>query len=212
MANLIDILPFVMEECPGAPEPGVLRAIRSAAIEFSRETRIVVQYPDAIVLAKNTPDYDLGLSDAYKLIEIKEAWVDGLRINPASVATLGRFSDWQSWTSSKPDTVTQKSPEVVTVVPMPDGTASPAPQLTLRVVVSPSYDSTTFPDDLYDIYLDTIAAGARARLQMQPGKPWTNQPQAMVNNGTYQKGKNVARVRANRDGANELQVRLTRKV
>jgi hypothetical protein len=201
-----DVFPFVYEECPGAPEPAMLRAVRGAAMELFRESRVYVEYLDPIVLAANTNEYELEIDDNYKVAEIKQAWVGGREVPVYSPNELSRmYGDWTDDTAASLTAITQKNPSVVNPFPIPTVAGD---QLKLRVAIYPSYDSLEIRDDIFDIYVETIACGAKARLQMQPGKPWTNPQQAAFNAAYFTRGKNAARVRGNRDGAPELKVQM----
>jgi hypothetical protein len=187
MADMRDVFPFIYEECPGAPDPAIMRAVRSAAIELLRDSRAQTQWTDAVQLIVDTEDYEIELDDSYQLCGILEAKLDGQRVDPA------------------PYSLTQvDGAQAVKIYPAPGIVQS----LELRVSVAPSYDSLTLRDDIFATYVETIAAGARARLQAQPGKPWSNANFAMLNGQRFTVGKNVARVRANRDGAAEMMVRM----
>jgi hypothetical protein len=46
--------------------------------------------------------------------------------------------------------------------------------VTMRLSVAPSEGSTGLPDDLAIRFRDEIHVGAKARLMLYPGRPWTN--------------------------------------
>jgi hypothetical protein len=187
MADLRDAFPFILEECPGAPEPAMLRAVRSAAIELLRESRVLTQWLDPITLAADTPDYEIELEDGYQFVAAKEVKIDGVSRTDVEV-TLTDIEGAQA----------------VKVYPTPSVAAS----LAIRAVLAPSYESLELRDDIFTTYVEGIAAGARARLQSQPGKPWSNPSFSTLNQARFVASKNLARVRANRDGAAELMVRM----
>jgi len=52
--------------------------------------------------------------------------------------------------------------------------------LKLRLIVRPSDTATGLPDDLALRFRDEIHVGAKSRLMLYPGKPWTNPDMAGV--------------------------------
>ena len=66
--------------------------------------------------------------------------------------------------------------------------------------LKPKEDATALPDILYHDWFDGISAGAKSRLQLQPGKQWTSLSLATINNELYQRNLNRARVLARETG------------
>jgi hypothetical protein len=66
--------------------------------------------------------------------------------------------------------------------------------------LKPTEDADDLPDILYHDWFEGIAAGAKSRLQMMPGKKWTSLKLAAINQALYQHNLNHARVKARMTG------------
>ena len=68
--------------------------------------------------------------------------------------------------------------------------------LTMRVALKPTRAAESVEDEIYEDYVETIAAGAISRLMLSPEKPYTNEKLAIFYGGKFTQGLNVARSRA----------------
>lgn len=165
-----DLLPHV----PGCPQVLAAHELRRAAQAFFRQTLAwrVTQAP--IAVTAGTAEVSTAPLDAeQELVRIDAAWYDGKRIGPVTAEVLdGSYvDDWQTHTGT-PTNYLQIVPGVVRLYPAP--LADAATGLKLRLIVTPSDTSTGLPDDLALRYTDEIHVGAKSRLMLYPGKPWTS--------------------------------------
>ena len=100
--------------------------------------------------------------------------------------------------TSKSDPVyyLQKEERIVSVYPIPSTTV--ASGFTIRVAYKPSRSATTVDDVLFEDYAEIIGYGAKYRLFLSPGKPYSSLDAATTHKGLYTEGLNVAIQRASR--------------
>ena len=70
--------------------------------------------------------------------------------------------------------------------------------ITMRVALKPSRTATTINDVLLEDYFEVISAGAKYRLLLSQGKPYTSPQLAAVERDFYISGINKAKQRATR--------------
>ena len=102
---------------------------------------------------------------------------------------------------------TQKDVDTFTILPIPDQKYVSA--VTMRAALVPLRTMTEVPDFLYEIWGEIISFGAKARLMLVPGKPYSNTESANFNQTRFMIGLNDARQRASRGNVrSDLQVKL----
>lgn len=208
MASFDEFAPFVTDECSGAPDPAVDRAVRLSCMEFCRESLIHVVSHDDIALLANVKDYEIALDDKYQMVFLRAAWFNDTPLYVPAEDEVYRTSQRYSGlaASDQPIAAYILSPGTIRVIPAP--LTSAGNKLRLDMAAAPSLDSDEFPDDLFNRYFDAIAAGAKARLQVQPGKPWSTEKAATVNRGLFLSALNSARVTANERMSGEMRIAL----
>lgn len=188
--------PDLLPQVPGCPNIVARNELRSAARVLLSESRAwtAILPVQAIVIDQDTLTLDLTGAE---LVRIEEAWYDGtpmdVQTTPEALsAALG--DDWRVQTGT-PTAVLMDSPEVVRLYPVPNADATTG--LKLRVALQPSKTATGMPGDLARRYHEQILAGAKARLMLMPGKPWSNGDLATVQAAVFNQGVD----RANLDAA-----------
>ena len=179
-------LPDLMPHLPGCPNAVARHELLHAAqILLQRSRAWTVTLPDQpVVAAQETVDVDLTGAE---LVRIERAWYDGVVVPPRLVNEIEEAfgSDWQEHTGT-PTAIVQMSPQVVRLYPIP--VADAATGLRLRAALRPTESATGIPGDLARRYWEQILAGAKARLMLMPGKPWTNPDMAGVQAGAFDAG------------------------
>lgn len=105
--------------------------------------------------------------------------------------------DWwnRNWRTSSDGGVkyyTQPDQDHITLAAVPDQNAI----LTLQVSLKPKREATGIPDVVFQTYLEEIAAGAKARLMIIPGKPWSNPQTSAYYLGMFERGISAATAEA----------------
>lgn len=214
MKNYTEFLNEVMPHVPGCPNEVAIAAIRNACVEFCEKTLILQRDHDLVDAVANQADYDLEPPSGYMVTKIVRAWYKSDPLNPAapdgvtSVRVFNPLAENADGTGD-PKNIFQKDEHTFSVYPVPKETAPNA--IFMRVALKPTRASTRIEDSIYEEYLETIAHGAKARLMLMPGKPYTNPDLAAVNDNLFRQGINVARQRATRGFVrSNLQVSLVR--
>lgn len=214
MKNYDVFYPEVLPEVPGCPPALALQAIRNTVIEFCEKSLIHQVTLDPLTLIANITDYDLDSpSKEQRVQKIMRVWFRGAEIQPVApddVVTPDVYtSSIPDYTVSKGPTVayTQKEMGTISFLPNPDQRYVNA--ITMRVALVPTRASTSFEDFLFEQWGEFIACGAKARLMLNPGKPYTNADAASINQTRYMTALNDARQRAIRGNVrSDLMVRM----
>lgn len=173
---LNEVLPFV----PNVPEFIAVNAVRNAAIEFCNKTRYVQVDADPLTCVANVPNYQVDTPADTAFLDVLQCWYNNVLLIPKSVDELSsiyRSLDWRTL-SGNPAYITRVIQPEIVLVPMPVLTLPNA--LTLRIALSPTRDSTTIWDRVWEHYAETVGKGARARLLMTPGQPYSNPQMGMA--------------------------------
>jgi len=191
--------PDLLTHVPGCPIPLAVFELRRAAQAFFKSARAwqVTQPLVPITAAQTSVTVALDSAEQ-ELVRVEKAWLDG---NSLAVQTLEGLDDSalsDDWTlhTGTPTALVQLTPGVLTLYPVP--TANALTGLKLRVSVRPSDASTGVPDEMAVKFRDEIHAGAKARLMMYPGRPWSNPEMALLNAGTFEAGVGAANLAAAR--------------
>lgn len=170
----------VLPELPGAPLQALVKnAIRNAAIEFCDRTWVYRVEHEPLAAEANVPDYELEPPTKTALVKVHRAWYEKKEIFPKTPQDLaGLFSHWPTAIGT-PLYFTQRSPDVLLLVPMPSASLQDA--ITAEIAVKPTRASTGISTDLFEKYLEEIAYGAKARLFAMSKKPWSDVKLAAYN-------------------------------
>lgn len=187
-------LPEISHLIQGCPEPTAINAVRNATIEFCssnwwQETQDSVDVDDT--------DFPLTIegTTGATVVSLLGVNLDGRDLVPTTMDELDkRAHDWRENTSSLPTNYYQPNPEEVCLYPRLDTTLP----MILRVSYAPLRSATSVVEYLYQIHLETIAAGALARLMAIPMQPWSNPKLAMYYSNQFNRGKNSAAMDANK--------------
>ena len=190
---LIDVLP----EVPGCPPELAIREIRYAAMEFCEKTLIHQVTLDPISLKAGLSTYDIDAPDGHRVERIMKAWCKDKELTPVAPDMIptpeGYNAKIPGVTVSKGTPVAYTQPTVDTAIflPIPDQDYRAA--VTMRVALVPLRTSTEFEDFIFEQWGEAIACGAKARLMITPGKPYSNTEAAGLNQQRYVSGVNDAR-------------------
>lgn len=169
-------LPEVAIDVPGCPQPVAVNAIKNAVRDFLRRTRLqVVELPAADIVA-DTGLYELTAPAGHELVGVESVAVAAAFITPLTKQqALARYgATWKTETGTVAHYVNEVPNELRLVrVPSADDVGG----LVIEVSVVPDVAGTGPEAWVASKYLETIAAGAKYRLQMMAGVDWSN-PQA----------------------------------
>ena len=118
---------------------------------------------------------------------------------PVSIVETTRFYNPDATDGdarSEPRGWSHKDERTFSVFPVPKVAESNA--ITIRAALKPTRASSSCDDVLFEDYVEYLAAGAKARLMLQPNKAYTNPNLVVTQNQLYMQGVNMARQRASR--------------
>lgn len=168
MKDLDLLIPRVQVACASAPEPVIIRALRDAAIEFCRRTRIwresdefdlSTEGCEGLAPYAGTQIYEISAAKFFSDDEDE----GGVPLVPVTMDWLDRERPrWRS-EEAPPTWITQTAPNMVRIAPKAEG------RLRLELILLPAEDAIELPDVLVDTYARTIADGALGTILLLPG-------------------------------------------
>lgn len=198
-----EFYPWVLPEVPGCPEIAATQAIRDAVINFCELSLSHQADHDPVTAIARTADYDLETPvTGTRIVKIMKAWFKGQELQPAGPDQIVEPSLYNqriggyTTSYSQPRAFTQKDANTFSLLPIPDQTLASA--ITMRVALAPLRTSTQCEDFLFEQWVEPIASGAVAKLQLSSGKPYSNPQAAAINQARFMQGVNAARQKANR--------------
>lgn len=187
------ILPFVLPEVPGCPDPLARAHVLLAAMQFCRESRAWNEFQDPITLQAGVSEYDLDTPSDGITLSILGVWIGPLELKPVSMHQLqDKLPQWRTLQGNEP--VFYNAAQdfgSISVYPTPNASGM---QMLVQAYYQPKITSTTLPDFIGDRYLEAIAAGAKARLMTMPGVPWSNNGLAAVYKQAFDDAVSAARI------------------
>lgn len=213
MKSIDDFLPDVLTEVPGCPPDLARQMLRNTIIEFCEKSLVHQVTLDPLTLLAGVSEYDLEPPNGYRVHKLMKVWFRGQELQPLNLDGIDRpeayadFVGGYTSSNSTPTGYTQRDKSTVTFLPIADQRYPNA--ITMRAALAPLRNLTQVEDFLYEEWCDPIAAGTKARLMLNPGKPYTNVEAATVNQARYISGRNEALQQAKRGNVrSELRVKL----
>lgn len=159
-----DILLDVLE----CPEPVVTHALKRAAQDFFKQTLLWKIWLEPMRTAANTILYELELEPRSELVRIERATLDGRPVVISTAANLP--ADWMTNPQGIEDCIFTVDGKSIYLIPPKDAGQT----LLIEASLRPADSALGIEDYLFDLYGETIANGAKARLLRQPRKAWTD--------------------------------------
>ena len=157
------------------PGTNALLALREAAIELCERSRIWRYTPTAIDSVASQSTYPLTPPSGSEVSDVLWASYNSQvpNLSPASHADLDVLFP-EGWRAEEGDVqyfyVTNDQELRLVKIPSEGVTGG----IELEIALIPAFDATTLPDFLFANWRNEIAMGARAKLQMQKAKPWSD--------------------------------------
>lgn len=165
-----DLIPHV----PGCPLVVAQHELRRAAQAFFGATRAWKVIEPALAVSASQSSVTASPSDSgQELVRVESVHYDRNELKLEAMADMSAKygTGWASQTGT-PSAYLLITPGEIRLYPIPDADATIGVERVLSV--RPSEAATGLPDDLATKYRDEIQVGAKARLMLMPGKPWTN--------------------------------------
>jgi hypothetical protein len=188
---LPDVLPYVI----GCPEPLAVNAIRNACIDFCASTMYWQETQDPVSISAAAMPYDFDAPTGANVIQPMALTVGGFTILPKSADWLdANIYNWREQTADTPSYYYQPNANQFVLVPAPLAPVT----VTVRAAYVPLRDGTVIDTTVYEYYLETITAGALARLCAVPGQTWSNPALAEMKKREFASGVTSATIEANK--------------
>jgi hypothetical protein len=187
---LPEVLPYVQD----VPDAVAVQAIRNACIEFCTETHYLQENLDPMTGQEDVGEYDLDANDSnYKVVEIMQAYYGDQLLIPKAQEELNQIYRTSNWEDLKGNPYYYYRPRVSVIRLVTKPVITEANKLKVKAAIAPSRASTTVDSELFEVFLEYIAHGARARLYNTPNQPYYDPKTAM--DYTKRFNDNMAEVR-----------------
>lgn len=200
-----EFLTEVLPDVNGCPDPSAINAVRNAAIEFCTRGNVWKVEMEIFQTESGVIAYDLDSPvNGARIIQVMAAFLDGMEIKPRTEDSLDAGMPGWRTIAGKPTFFFQPTPELISLASVPDGTYT----VSGIVALCPTRKAGGIERFIYEQYLDVIASGAKARLMMMPGVPWSNPELAAFHDAQFNTGVAAGNVEAAR-GFSRAPIRTT---
>ena len=195
---LIQFAKYVRPEVIGCPEIQILDAILRASIVFCNKSRYIKETFNVTTVA-GTNKYVMANMpvdvQAREIVNVKRGLYQDL--DPSSFREF-QNNDLNTLPGTPQYFYMDKDRKLVLGnIPVAIET------LSVTAIVRPTEAATTLPDMLFDEYVDEIAAGAKSRLMVMKGQPWTDVQQASIYQGLFNDAIESSNVRESKGSTNK---------
>lgn len=194
--------PDVAGEVTGCPSFAIELAVKRTVTDFLERTHWLQRTASAIDIAggaaaRTFPSSVAGTGE--RVLAVLGAWISDEPVEVYGPDDVDE--DWPDWKTrtGTPECLVMEREDEFYVVPSPTATMTAA--LRFKVAIGLLDTATTCDDTIATNWREGIAAGAKARLMLQPGKTWESPERAAVNMAIYTEAVNKAITRATRSPA-----------
>jgi hypothetical protein len=165
-------LPEVATEVMGCPQPLIIHALRSAAIDLCRRSLAWVYQVPVFLTTTDLAEYDITLPTGVELVMPSRVFINGIPIDPASVDNEDDVgAPVEDIGSGAVTRYSINGDGQLVLLPAP---ANDTDEVIVRACVCPTRDADDMDAILASTYYIEIASGAIAQLCASPNKPYTN--------------------------------------
>lgn len=180
---------------PGCPQPVALQALLDTAIDFCERTMLVRHVTDPVPVRAYMPTYEIDLPGESAVVRLLDVWYGGSRLELAPAQTVSAHDAYTVGDDTgTPRTAYVLEPATVRLFPVPGPDEDRA--IMVRVAVKPTRTARSVDDALFVDWVETIVAGALARLAVMPGTAFSNADLALLGASQYANGVNAAKLEA----------------
>lgn len=162
-------LPRLLPYLTGCPQPMALQALVDSAISFCEDSLVLRQRLDRQLTALGQAEFDIGVAAPQTVTRILKVWLDGVEIYGAAADTVND----PDITPARPRAFYTRPDDtglIAVLYPVPDR----AYTLDVEVALKPTRSAASLHSDLFETWLDSIVAGAKARLMVIPDEPFSD--------------------------------------
>lgn len=194
MKILSTFFPRILPYLPGCSEPLAAQALLTAAIEFCEASSVLRQNLASFNTTVGVDQYALNPpSNQHAIARVMSVAVDRVELIAGLAENIR--NDLPVDTAKPRGFYTDRTDSgfSLRLSPPPDGVYP----VVVAVALRPAIDATELDDDLYNIWVDPLVAGAISRCMLVPDQPFTNFPMARQMQDTAAKGFVASRIEGN---------------
>lgn len=192
------LVPEVLPDVLGCPDPTIERALRDAAVDLCVRGFVWQVVQGADNLGAGADIIDLEVPSRARLVSVLSVKAGARELTAMTREDLDAVAgDWRTATGLWG--YTWESDTELRLVGVPDAATT---NVWVRFVVAPTLASTEIPDHVAERWYQPIVAGAKSRLMLMNGTSWWNPDLAAVHLSTFMRGMREARLFAAQDGVN----------
>lgn len=198
MKTLTQFLPYVTPYAMGCPANVARQAVLAAAIDFCERSNLVEATLDAANTVAGEAEIALDVPRQQTIAMVTRAW---FKTQELQLVARAHISAVQAWNQEVPGaTAATGEPRECywidgnTVGVHPAPATSESGVLTVRAALRPTRNATAVADALFDNWVETIAAGALARIYATPGQPYSDMSTALARRQEFMTGIQRARI------------------
>jgi hypothetical protein len=203
-----EISPFV----PECPTPIIGSYVRKVVIDLCTQTGAWKVFADPVTLTTLVGAYSFALPSSVFSAEV--VWMekptlaraDSTSVKDLDIFTLANFqSSFTPWPDTnrlgEPAVLTQMSPQIFMVHPLPDTTTTYTINMTL--VLRPTVGASQWDSSLSNEFRDTIVHGALFFLLGMPKRKWRDSQLSNIHGRQWKDKVNTMRARVNKSFTNQ---------
>jgi hypothetical protein len=179
-----DFHPRVMPWVLGCAIPVVDNALIDVAREFCMKTKRWEQ-ENATTGFSGFSRFDFDVPVGAEIVQVENVTVGGIDYDVKPLKDIP-----SDWATNPPDdnTLYHDNQTECLIFPAPSSTDA----ISMTLVLQPKLSGTGVSDEVFDLYAETIAAGARSKLQRMPRQPWSDMQQAQIDGLQFMSQMNAA--------------------
>ncbi len=169
MRPVSDFLPRLLPHLPGCSDALASQALVDSAIDFCTNAMVLRERLPASQTTPGVSQYDSNPSPFHRVSRITKVWVAEREIMSIPAQSVGV----DSATPQTPQFfyITREGGDIlVNLTPVPDRVYP----LQVEAVMRPARGTDSLDDGLFDIWMEPVVEGAKARLMAIPDQPFTN--------------------------------------
>ena len=186
------LLPYVLTETPGVPNPLAISAINRAVRRLCLESSCWFSWQNVTLIAGEA-DYQLVAPNASSVVRnIKSVQIESSELAPIPENVVSVDRPWLVLNNGTPTSYYAVG-GVLHLMPTPTE-SDVGKSCRVKAAYIPQMDATEADESLLDRYAETITSGAKSILLVMQNQAWANPALAAVYLAEFEKGIGRARI------------------
>lgn len=193
MTAITDFLPRARPELAGCVDAIIVNYLRDSMIDFCDKSWYWQDTLATVNTVAGTALYVIPAPTDALIADIITVRHNDIQVSPSTEAGLDEMiPSWRTQTGEQAVAWIASERNKVTLYPTPTAAGT----LKVKAVLKPSQTATTVPQQIFDHYLEAIAAGAKWRLMAMPEREWSNPQLALYYRDVFMRGISDAKMSA----------------